>query len=117
MRGVVGVADVETGSLIGIWKGHPGAVWSLAVSPDGTVLASGGSGHRTGWAGGDDLTISLWEVPTGRELARWQAHEGGVTALTFSPDGETLFSGGGDGSLKVWDLSYLRRELANLGLD
>jgi WD40 repeat protein len=116
VRGVVGVADAETGSLIGIWKEHQGAVWSLAISPDGKMLASGGAARMPGLTSGDDLTIHLWEVPTGRELARWQAHEGGVTALAFSPDSETLFSGSGDGSLKVWNLSDLRKELASLGL-
>jgi len=115
VSGVVGVADAETGSMIGIWKEHQGAVWSLAVSPDGKVLASGGAARVSGWSGGDDLMIRLWEVPTGRELARWQAHESGVTALAFSPDGRVLFSGGGDGELKVWDLAGLRDELARLG--
>jgi WD40 repeat protein len=117
VRGVIGVADVETGSMIGIWKEHRGAIWSLAVSPDGKVLASGGAARVSGWTGGDDLTIHLWEVPTGRELARWHAHDGGVTALVFSRDGQTLFSGGGDGSLKVWDLSGLRKELTRLGFE
>jgi WD40 repeat protein len=117
VRGVIGVADVETGSMIGIWKEHRGAIWSLAVSPDGKVVASGGAARVSGWTGGDDLTIHLWEVPTGRELARWHAHDGGVTALVFSRDGQTLFSGGGDGSLKVWDLSGLRKELTRLGFE
>ena len=38
--------------------------------------------------------IRLWELPTGRALARWEAHEASVTALAFRPDGRTLVSGG-----------------------
>ena len=64
---------------------------SLAVSPDGKLLATGGV----------DRTIHLWEILTGRELARWEAHDSGVTALAFRPDGKTLVSGGGDGALKL----------------
>jgi WD40 repeat protein len=40
-----------------------------------------------------------------------------VTALAFSPDGATLASGSLQGTLKLWNLPALRRELAKLGLD
>jgi WD40 repeat protein len=68
-------------------------------------------------AGGEDGLIRLLEVATGRELARWQAHESGVTALAFYRDGDTLASGGSDGTLKLWNLPAIRRELSALGLD
>jgi WD40 repeat protein len=44
-------------------------------------------------------------------------HEAGVTALAFHPDGNTLVSGSKDGTLKPWNLPYIRKELAALGLD
>src|SRR6266540_3561968 len=74
----------------------------LIKSPDGRLLASSGEDHQT---------IRLLEVSTGRELAHWEAHQVGVTALAFSPDGRTLASGGADGTMKLWDLSAIRREL------
>jgi len=73
----------------------------LTKSPDGRLLASSGEDHRT---------IRLLEVSTGRELAQWEAHQVGVTALAFSPDGRTLASGGADGTMKLWGLSSLRCE-------
>ncbi len=105
-NGKVYVGNVETGQVLGAWEGHEGSVLSLAVRPDGGLVASGGS----------DQTIRLWEAPKGRELARWEAHGGGVTALAFSPDGTTLISGGSDGTVRLWDLAWLHRELAAYGL-
>ena len=75
----------------------------LIKSPDGRLLASSSQDHQT---------IRLLEVSTGRELAHWEAHQVGVTALAFSPDGGALASGGADGTMKLWDLSSIRRELA-----
>jgi WD40 repeat protein len=80
---------------------------ALAVSPDGKMLASGSEDHY----------IVLSDAFTRAELARWQAHEAGVTALTFSSDGATLVSGASDGTLKLWDLPRIRRGLVSLGLD
>lgn len=82
-------------------------VLSLAVSPDGKTLASGG----------EDRTVRLWDVGSGRELARWVAHESAVTARAFSPVGEVLTSGSAEGTLKSWHLPMLRKELAAIGLD
>jgi WD40 repeat protein len=61
--------------------------------------------------------IRLWDTTTGRELARWQGHDGGVSALLFSKDGRTLYSGGQDGTLKLWNLPFIRQELRKLKLD
>jgi WD40 repeat protein len=77
-------------------------------SPDGRLLASSGQDHRT---------IRLLETSTGRELAQWEAHRVGITALAFSPDGRTLASGGADGTMKLWDLSSIRRELGGKEFD
>jgi WD40 repeat protein len=67
--------------------------------------------------GGEDGLIHLRDLTTGKELARWKAHDSAVTALTFSPDGKLLVSGADDGAVRVWDLPWIRGELAKLGLD
>lgn len=62
------------------------AVVSAAVSPDLTVLATGG--------GALGNAITLWNVETGKPILVMTGHTGEVYALAFSPDGKHLVSGG-----------------------
>ena len=71
-----------------------GNVTTLAFSPDGKTLASGG------W---DDM-VRLWDVAGGKELRKIVAHRAMVARVVFAPDGKRLASRGGiDGMLRVWD--------------
>ena len=56
--------------------------------------------------------IYVRDVHSGKELARWQGHEAPISVLTFSPDRKFLVSGARDGTIKLWDLAFLRKELA-----
>ncbi|HEV3256653.1 MAG TPA: protein kinase [Gemmataceae bacterium] len=103
------VFAVDTGEELRSWEAlrREGGWRSSALSPDGQWVVSGGK----------DGLIRLWDVATGRELARWEAHDAGVTTLIFHPDGKMLVSGGKDGTVKLWNLLYIRKGLAALGLD
>jgi WD40 repeat protein len=88
MRDKKSAFDLLVGSL------GAGNVTTLAFSPDGKTLASGG------W----DDTVRLWDVASGKELRRLFAHKAMVARVAFSPDGKVLASRGGlDGVLRLWD--------------
>src|SRR5205807_4615864 len=73
------LVDVATGKELRAFKGHTEAVTALAFSPDGKRIASGGQ----------DNTINLWDLATGRLLAKIRTGAG-ITSLSYSPDGKTL---------------------------
>jgi WD40 repeat protein len=75
-------------------KAHKSRVRALAVSPDGTLLASGSS----------DRTIKLWSLPEGALLKTLRGHSNVVEALAMRPDGMLLASGSVDETIKLWSL-------------
>jgi glucose repression regulatory protein TUP1 len=72
-------------------------VASLALSPDGSFVATGCL----------DSTVRIWEVKTGRLVEQLNGHENLVFTLAFTPDGKGLISGGVDNTLNHWDVSAL----------
>lgn len=68
---------------------------SLAVSPDGDLIAMGS----------EDGVVQMWQVSTGQPLLTIQAHTTYIFALTFSPDGQTLVSGSMDSGITFWDVT------------
>ena len=54
-------------------------------------------------AGGDDQTITIWDLRTGQELQTLQPNAGTILAVEFSPDGERLAAGSTSGGVTLWD--------------
>ena len=117
---------------------HTEAVRSLAFSPDGKKMASGGGDVAKLWdvatqqniatfegtfAGGSSIAFSpngrilamgsgynvkLWDVATKRNIATLKVYPNYVYSLAFSPNGKMLASGLDEGMIKLWDVATQR---------
>ena len=129
--GHVRVWNVDTGQVVVEIKTDTTGVYSVAFSPDNTVLASGGSeakiklfstvnweprGTLQNFGAVFDLAftpdsktlastgykrISLWSIESGKNIVEFKEHTGWVRSIALSPDGTTVASGGDDGVVRT----------------
>jgi tetratricopeptide (TPR) repeat protein len=78
-------------------------VRSVAISPDGKLIASGFLYEG----------IKVWEVESGLPLRSLRGHTASVNSISFSPDSQCLASGSRDCTIKLWDV-YGGQEIRTL---
>jgi cytochrome c len=77
-----------------VLEGHRGPIAALAVSPDGSSIAS------ASW----DRTVRLWPLVGGAPRI-FEGHEQNVNGVAFAPDGSALVSAGYDATVRIWPLA------------
>jgi WD40 repeat protein len=82
-----------SGQCISTLQGCTRQIWSIAFSPNGQAIASGG----------DEQIIRLWNVETGQCYQTLEGHTHRVSSVTFSTDGRILASGGEDQTVRLWE--------------
>src|SRR5690606_27615457 len=73
-----------------------GAVSSVALSPDGKILATGS------W----DQVVKLWDVETQQVIRKIRGgHRDYINSVAFSPNGRQLATASDDKTVALWDVS------------
>jgi WD40 repeat protein len=99
MAGVANVWDATDGSALAAIN-HGGIINDVALSPDGTIVATVGS----------DPAPRIWDAVSGETLGVLEGHTGAVYAAAFNPNGEELVTASADGTARIWDVSVAAGE-------
>ncbi|MEZ5344529.1 MAG: hypothetical protein R2681_03140 [Pyrinomonadaceae bacterium] len=94
----VEVRELNTGRLKGVFE-HPWFFLTAAISPDSSILATGGAGD-----------VVLWNIESVTPVAKLNIfnagkylHGGDAIPMAFSPDSTLLITGADEGEIKIWD--------------
>ena len=92
--GIVRLWDVNTGRTLNTLKGDKFSIYSIAFSPVGKIIASTSS-----------EAVRIWDANTGQILRTLiGGHTDEIESVVFSPDGKTITSASGDGTVRLWDV-------------
>jgi WD40 repeat protein len=91
----VAVIDLTTGKELGQLRGHSSAPTAIAVSADGTRLATADCYGL----------IRLWDTKTLRPLHDAPGHRVPINYAQLSPDGKRVLTWGDDETIHLWDLA------------
>jgi DNA-binding beta-propeller fold protein YncE len=78
------VSDLGSGEVINVLTGHSDLVFSLAINPEGNILASGSL----------DKTVKIWDLGKGELIYTLSERADPIYSVAFSPDGNLVASGG-----------------------
>lgn len=90
----------NNGERLGTYSGHQGAIWTVDVSPNSRIVATGAA----------DNAIKLWNTQTGECIKTWEQPTA-IKRVEFSEDGKMLLAVtekrmGHLGTICVYDIRY-----------
>ena len=107
-QGRLDILDTSSWQNVRSIETSQGGITALAISPDGTLAATGSHGN----------TVKVWDIKTGKLVAEFLADSTNsneyLEYLTFSPDANLLATGGNFTKGLVLDLRA-HRSIATLG--
>ncbi|MCP4676552.1 MAG: WD40 repeat domain-containing protein [Deltaproteobacteria bacterium] len=106
-RGKVHIWDVPSGEILHTFELSDTPLYTVAFSPDGTMLA----------AAGDDHLIHLVDLHLYEEVYTFKGHAGRINSIAFSSNGQLIASGSDDRYLKIWSVGDLVGETCADGID
>jgi WD40 repeat protein/tRNA A-37 threonylcarbamoyl transferase component Bud32 len=77
------------------FRGHTGAVRSVAWSPDGQAIVSAG----------DDCVLRIWSLVDRKEVKIWKGHSVAVCSVRWNPNGNRIASLDESGEIRLWDVN------------
>lgn len=96
----VALVDSRTGRTVRVLRSQADSTRGYAFSSDGTQIATADYNRE----------VVVWDLATGSQLKRIKSAEASW-AVAFSPDGRTLYTGGGEGIIRAYDLAGQRQYL------
>ena len=87
------IIAIVVGVAVLFFTKYEGAVTSIAFSPDGKYIVSGGK----------DNTLRLWNLRGKLMRLPFLGHQSSVTSVAFSPDGQSIASGSHDKTVRLWN--------------
>ncbi|MBV7333122.1 WD40 repeat domain-containing protein, partial [Chloroflexi bacterium TSY] len=109
--------DVQTGMCLKTLLGHTSWIRAMVFRPipnstvhwqtalEGTACSQGVRDDVQLLAsGGDDQTVRLWDVQTGKCLKILPNHDFSALSVDFTPEGQMLASSNGNEMINLWDV-------------
>lgn len=97
--GDITVWNVANGGELGRFGGEFGAVFDVAVSPDGDRIFTAGRALNSPEKG----EVRIWDAKRQEPLRDLVGHKSWVISIAVSPDGKILATGSFDKTVRIWD--------------
>jgi WD40 repeat protein len=91
--GDVMVWDSQRGALLATWSRHRFSIFAMALTADGTRLATASR----------DGEVRLWDAESGAEVLVLRGHTGDAFSVDFSPGGTLIATASNDATVRLWD--------------